>query len=469
MYSILQNKITIESSKNIENSKLHLQNTIKEETEKFFNKFEISTWLNAGFLIEQKLLDFKKNIEVQTSKNILLTSRWDWIQARLIPDILEEISDEKKYILWWFEEPENSYEYKNSKKLADEFYNKFSNNKQIFITTHSKEFLWIVDKNNTSKISIYRIFKSSKDNSKIEKYMEGRWFEKNEILFEFLDWNDKRILDTSDSNDTLQKIYDDLWIIDESRIINELQNRIHQLNLSYEELVKLKEKLDDSVNKLENLKHENIKLQNLLSQAKEENVVIIFCENQNSTIYNNLNLPNIKFIWSDSKIYAFDTAKSNNNKNVFALIDKDYLTDHEVDFIESKTNVRILNFYCIENYLYHPQNMLEHFKSIWKQNFDIIKYTEEIIEEFKNRFDITKIWSWRSSYKKIIEFCKTVYDPDTLNNIINEKDFTNIYKFFSMKDNCKWLEYRRNISLTDLSKTKRFKSMIIKHINSMGI
>ena len=73
LYALLQNKMNEESGKRIEESKKILQDTIKIETENFFKKFKKSTWLNAAFLIEHELLDFRRNIEVETWKNILLS------------------------------------------------------------------------------------------------------------------------------------------------------------------------------------------------------------------------------------------------------------------------------------------------------------------------------------------------------------------------------------------------------------
>ncbi len=89
--------------------------------------------------------------------------RGDGIQARFIPEILDEISknDKKKYILWGFEEPENSYEDRNIRSLRDEFVNKYSQNKQIFITTHSFNFLPL----SNDSVSKYRIWKDKYSSS----------------------------------------------------------------------------------------------------------------------------------------------------------------------------------------------------------------------------------------------------------------------------------------------------------------
>ena len=238
IYALLQEKLNSESGKIIEESKNALQETVRKETEKFFNKFKKSTWLNAAFLIEHELLDFRKNIEVDTWKSILLTSRWDWVQARLIPDILDELSNKGKYVIWWFEEPENSYEYKHAKKLANDFYDNYSNERQIFITTHSKEFLGIQNSEWKNKLSIYRVFKDYNEQSKIEKYDENNGFSKEKVKEIFLTWINENQLNTEKKN-ILQNIYDDLWIIDEARIISDLESKISVLNLERSSLKEL--------------------------------------------------------------------------------------------------------------------------------------------------------------------------------------------------------------------------------------
>ena len=95
---------------------------------------------------------------------ITIKSRWDWIQAKLIPYLLEllEINQNKRtknknLFIWWFEEPENSFEYKNAHELANRFKDIYSSdkNRQIFLTTHSFNFLSL----SWDKLAKYRIFR----------------------------------------------------------------------------------------------------------------------------------------------------------------------------------------------------------------------------------------------------------------------------------------------------------------------
>lgn len=107
-------------------------------------------FLDSEFRIGKNLRDFFEGFDVGTglNKSISLKLRGDGIQAKFVPkilDFLSNIDSEKRYFLWGFEEPENSAEYKNQQELAVQFKNNFSNSKQIFITTHSEEFLQLYD------------------------------------------------------------------------------------------------------------------------------------------------------------------------------------------------------------------------------------------------------------------------------------------------------------------------------------
>lgn len=61
----------------------------------------------------------------------------------------------KKKFIWGYEEPENSLEYSKVQELAEEFYEKFTKDAQIFITTHSPAFINLRNKPN---VVMYRVF-----------------------------------------------------------------------------------------------------------------------------------------------------------------------------------------------------------------------------------------------------------------------------------------------------------------------
>ncbi|MFV2016511.1 MAG: hypothetical protein ACC656_13855, partial [Candidatus Heimdallarchaeota archaeon] len=174
LYGELQQTLWKAKSSNVENKKIDFQLEIQKETAILMKEFKETLnhpTLNFEpiFELPQNLIDLFKTLQVQTGA-VDLKFRGDGVQAKLIPEILNYISikekelttktvksgeQSKKYFIWGFEEPENSYEYRNAQLLADRFKDKFIENAQIFISTHSFNFLSI----ETDRASKYRTWK----------------------------------------------------------------------------------------------------------------------------------------------------------------------------------------------------------------------------------------------------------------------------------------------------------------------
>lgn len=158
---LLSQKIDAEA----DNMMKHFLNNTKELSKSNFNIPE---------------LDFSKVLEVVTENEIPLTSRGDGIQAKFIPQILNEITRNKKadIVIWGFEEPENSYEYANAQLLADKFKNEYSIDKQIFVTSHAFNFISLKGEN----ISLFRAWKENFEDGTQVKYISNQ-----ETLFDNYD------------------------------------------------------------------------------------------------------------------------------------------------------------------------------------------------------------------------------------------------------------------------------------------
>jgi len=166
LFKKLQNYLFEKQDKKHDNKftkhSLSFNESLKTETQSLFDEFKRSVGINAGFKIPETLVDFFRTLGVETENGISLFDRGDGIQARFIPDILNEISkDSVKKVIWGFEEPENSYEPMRCFRLAQDFV-KYSETKQIFITTHSFPFISLKGDN----ISSYRV-KKDNDSSQI--------------------------------------------------------------------------------------------------------------------------------------------------------------------------------------------------------------------------------------------------------------------------------------------------------------
>lgn len=200
-----------------------INKNIQDITVDLFKEFKDRTNIDAQFEIPKSLINFFSTIGVSTENEVSLFARGDGIQARFIPAILNEISKGQKYVIWGFEEPENSYEYRNAERLAQDFLNKYCEDKQIFITSHTKEFLSLI-KDNENKVSLHRVYKSISKGSLIETYRGG--FDKENIQKNF--WEDVEDEDqTQEGKDTLNKIFDDIGFLETDQyVIEELQEKL---------------------------------------------------------------------------------------------------------------------------------------------------------------------------------------------------------------------------------------------------
>ena len=159
----------------VEDKKNEFEKAIQVETDILMSEFKNSISINSDikpvFQLPSDLINLFRALVVQTG-SVDLTLRGDGFQAKLIPEILNFIAIKelsftaksiksdykaKKYFIWGFEEPENSYEYRNAQILAEKFKEIFSKNAQIFITTHSFNFLSLRGEN----IGIYRVWKDN--------------------------------------------------------------------------------------------------------------------------------------------------------------------------------------------------------------------------------------------------------------------------------------------------------------------
>jgi predicted ATPase len=200
---------------------------------------------------------------------------------------------------------------------------------------------------------------------------------------------------------------------------------------------------------------------------------IIFVENEDTRFYASLNIKNTLFIGELNRDSVYQKSKG---AEYFGLIDRDYLTEEDLKIIlEFYPNLSILRFYCIENYLYHPEN-LEVFYSSINKKFDINAYKAAIIRE-KNivKEDISiRISSIRQSYpffkepnslnkiqqKRFTPSEKNFTETKNIVEALQSDDFEIFYPYFSMKNYGKNIPERMQLNPVSLSKTNWFSSKI---------
>ncbi len=208
---------------------------LRTETNELFDNFLQSSGVEARFYIPSTLVDFFRTLSVRTENEISLFERGDGVQARFIPEILDEISrNSTKNVIWGFEEPENSYESKNIRKLKDEFQFKFSKKYQIFITTHTMEFLALKREFTEYENAILNNKKIKSQQKRDEAISHLKKDQTSSDISIFRVWKKPETNNTSlvtrfdNTNNAWEEICDDLGIIQEARIVESLQSRIEE-------------------------------------------------------------------------------------------------------------------------------------------------------------------------------------------------------------------------------------------------
>lgn len=209
----------------------------------------------------------------------------------------------------------------------------------------------------------------------------------------------------------------------------------------------------------------NVKFKDKYEFEKQANLKqerIILCEGNNYKILNNLKIPNVVFSEEHNSISIFQNIKT---RQRYCLRDKDFLLDEEIKRLKQVfPKYYILDYYCIENYLYHPENIDE----LLLLGFSKQEYTENIISSKNNcLFDIISNFKLiRKGYKELTEtHIKAVKDADSiLINELKSNEFEVFYKHFDMKSYKKDFLERYKLNDFKLANTNWFKSRIIKII-----
>ncbi len=192
---------------------------------------------------------------------------------------------------------------------------------------------------------------------------------------------------------------------------------------------------------------------------------IIICENKNATLLNNLSLSKTSFFPEKDSSSVFMKIKL--KPELFGLRDRDFLLDTEIEKIKRKYhNLFILDYYCLENYLYHPSNIDE----LELEGFNVKEYVAEIIHQKNNKKNhIISIYrNARNTYQEFRIEAEKLRDQSNEHMIIEylESDDINVFfKSFSMKDqfNKKCLE-KYGLTDQELSNTKWFRDRMTKII-----
>lgn len=328
-----------------------LDEKIKEESRDLFSDFakrtaEIKT---ANFNIPYLEINYSEAIDVETDEGISLRSRGDGVQAKFIPVILDEIAKrniKKPIVIWAFEEPENSYEYKNAQKLADDFLNEYSKTNQIFITTHSFNFLSL----RGPSASTFRVYKEEIDVKGRESFKSKHQVSRVLYLPENISGK-QACLDATKQNNR--------EYLEEELGIYELNK---ELALLYQEKQKEKE---EHISK-------RIEYEALLTARPSK---IFICEDSAQDVQNLWGTLLAMFEIVDVRVMTSQGSTGNlvengvrhqqkldptYNPKIFRQIDRDGLTDNQINLIKEKV-FRNEKKDLLYQFAYLPVNEIENF------------------------------------------------------------------------------------------------------------
>jgi hypothetical protein len=190
---------------------------------------------------------------------------------------------------------------------------------------------------------------------------------------------------------------------------------------------------------------------------------IVVCENQNDSLYQLLGLPRKVFYGVANKNDVYYRVK--NNPDLLGLIDRDYMTENEIAAIRQKfPGLFVLEYYAIENYLYHPENIREVLP-----DFDVDAYKAEVSQQKKAVFNeiLLGLRQAHDSYK--VPRDEKLGDPNadqTIAAALESDDFEVFYPFFDMKGKFNRQSYAKlNLRESDLARTRWFRAAIEKVFN----
>lgn len=203
----------------------------------------------------------------------------------------------------------------------------------------------------------------------------------------------------------------------------------------------------------------------------------VFVENSDKEVYSQIEMPKTIFIRANDKNDVVH--KAGEIDSIYkGVVDRDFLSDDDVAQIKAHyKKIYVLEYYSVENYLYHPDNLEEYCRG--KKDFDKQAYINKIVEikndRVLNHDLVADIDSARNKYPYFKqqrfnsekELNKRFKDSDeskvqraAISQMLKSNDLETFYKVFSMKAYSGSIAEKQHISKVDLSKTNWFKTKI---------
>jgi internalin A len=205
------------------------------------------------------------------------------------------------------------------------------------------------------------------------------------------------------------------------------------------------------------------KLTNEVIKGRMTNERTFVCENKNAGVLTTLGLKNILFYPERDSNSVYILMKT--RPHFCGLRDRDYLLDSEITRLKKLyPNYFILEYYCFENYLFHPDNI----EALKLEGFLKSDYIKDILDQkSKNKTKIiSNFKKSRDSYQEFRIEAEKVRNKDKEDEIISNLESESIETFlksFSLKDyyDKKYIS-RYGLKHTELASTSWFRNKMIK-------
>jgi len=200
---------------------------------------------------------------------------------------------------------------------------------------------------------------------------------------------------------------------------------------------------------------------------------IYFVENKDRDYYATVGLAHTVFVSDNNRNNVYHKVRATNYKGI---VDRDFLSDDDILQIRQHyPNLTVLDYYSIENYLYHPDNLSEYYNSK-KIAFDKEAYISQLTEA-KNRAKDAFVSTLALKRTEYPYFGEPEHNGKAFQNrfknkgengeqsaivvgYLNSNDFDTYYKSLPMKTYCTEMPQRQNIPKSDLAKTQWFKTQM---------
>ena len=378
--------------------KTELNTTFTDFGKELHKYIEINVLSDVNFATLLESMSFSTNEQktkkkigrggnIEEKQNIPIANRGDGVQMQFLSFLLWFIAnkDNKHKYIWGFEEPEIAYEFQRQFRMSDIFTNVFSNNAQIFITTHSPAFINF-NTNEQKGIYQYRVYKIEdlSHNSRklsvirnLDKYIGTTLFDK--------------------PDDQKESLYQDLWGVNFQRLANSLGN-ILEKSPNFIDLKNNYQALEGELSKIRaeiEAKHAELERLKIAEKDNYPNKIFI-CEDKRGIpiwthFFDEFAIQNLHIVSSQGctnneieTVYSYKMKeRPDYSPKIFRQLDRDAYLPEQVEFIEDamKKDFEALKYYKIA---FLPVNEIENFAVISSPLF-----SNELIKR-DDRFDKIK-------------------------------------------------------------------------------